>query len=127
MIKASVTLRDLDGFDAQLEEVVAAIEANLEEAADTVFKSASTTAAFIDRTGDLRGSIKKKKSKFEDGGYIVQASGAGKDKGHHAANVEFGHVLIFMGHPTGKRVTPHPFMRPAQEEGLRKALELFRK
>lgn len=127
MIKASVNVENIEGFDAQFKEVVKAIEHNLNEVATDVYEDAKTTAAFIDKTGNLRDSIKKKKSRYENGGYIVEASGKGKSKGYHAANVEFGHVMIAWGHPTGKRVPPHPFLRPALEQGFKKAVELFRK
>lgn len=126
MIKANVSLQNMDGFDYQLEEVVKAVEHNLNEVAEIVEQDAKSTSAFIDRTGNLRNSIKKRKSRFEDGGYIVIASGRGKDKGYHASLVEFGHTLIAWGHPTGKRVEPKPFLRPALEQGIRKAVELFK-
>lgn len=41
-------------------------------------------------TGNLQMSIKARKSKFKDGGWIVTAGGGGGDKGHHALLVEFG-------------------------------------
>jgi HK97 gp10 family phage protein len=126
MNRIRVSVENIQGFDAQFLEVVAAIEGKEEVVASVIESSAKSTAAFIDRTGNLRASIKKRKSKFENGGFIVEASGRGKSKGYHAANVEFGHVMIAWGRPTGKRVPPHPFMRPAAEEGIRKAVEVFR-
>ena len=128
MIKAGVSLKNMEGFDYQLEEVVKAIEHNLNEVAQIVETDAKATSAFIDITGNLRDSIKKRKSRYEDGGYIVMASGRGKKKGYHAANVEFGHALIAWGNPPKKttRVAPRPFMRPALEQGIRKAMELFK-
>lgn len=127
MIKASVRVENLDGFDAAFDEVVQAIDQNLDAVASLVENEAKNTAAFVDKTGNLRKSIRKQKSRYENGGYIVKASGGGSFKGHHAANVEFGHVMIAWGRPTGRRVPPHPFMRPAAEKGIRKAVELFRK
>lgn len=41
-------------------------------------------------TGNLALSVKAKKSKYADGGWICMASGAGKDEGYHAFIVEFG-------------------------------------
>jgi hypothetical protein len=127
MIKMGVRV-NIDGIDAQFEEVLAAIEGNLDAVANVVLHEAQATTAFDDSdyTGNLRASIKKRKSKFTDGGFIVEASGRGKSKGYHAANVEFGHVMIAWGNPTGKRVPAHPFMRPAAEKGFRSAVELFR-
>ena len=127
MIKAKVRVEDIEGLDAQFEDVIKAIEHNLSDVADIVKAEAQATSAFIDRTGNLRKSIKKIKSKFENGGFIVSASGKGTSKGYHAANVEYGHVLIAWGHSTGKRVAPRPFMRPALEQGIKKAVELFKK
>lgn len=126
MIKGTVSLKNFEGFDGQLAEVVRAVEENLSEVADIVHREAKASAGFADKTGNLRKSIRKKKSKFKNGGFIVSASGHGGDKGYHAALVEFGHVKFLWGKPTGERVPPHPFMRPALEIGLQKALELFR-
>lgn len=126
MSQAKVSIKNMEGFDYQLAEVIKVINHNFKEVATIAHNEAKTTAEFIDKTGNLRSSIKMRKSRYEDGGYIVRASGRGKDKGYHAANVEFGHVMIAWGHPTGKRVPPHPFMRKAQEAGIRKAMELFK-
>jgi len=126
MIKIGVRVEGMEDFDAQFAEVVQAIEENLDEVANTVLTEAKNTAAFIDKTGNLRGSIKKRKSKYKDGGYIVEAGGRGSSKGYHAFNVEVGHVLIAWGKPTGKRVPAKPFLRPAAEKGIRKAIEIFR-
>jgi len=125
MIKVGVQT-NLNGLDAQFEEIVQAIEQNLDAVATHVETEAKTTSAFHDKTGNLRASIRKRKSKFQDGGYIVEASGRGKAKGYHAANVEYGHVMIAWGRPTGRRVPAKPYMRPAAEKGIRKAIELFR-
>lgn len=125
MIKMSVQV-NIDGLDVALEEIVTAINGNLDAVATQVETEARSSAAFIDKTGNLRKSIKKRKSKFTDGGYIVEASGRGKSKGYHAANVEFGHVMIAWGNPTGKRVPAHPFLRPAVEKAFKVAVQLFR-
>ena len=128
MLKAEVVLNDIEGlFDAKFIEVVEAVNANLKETAELVCNEAKSTAGFIDRTGNLRKSIKLRKSKFEDGGYIVIATGKNKEKGYHAHLVEYGHVQISpSGKQIGKRVPPHPFMRPALEKGIVKAVALFR-
>ena len=130
MIKARVSLEDMEGFDAQYDEVVDAITANLSEVADVVLAAAKTSTAFRDKTGNLRMSIRKRKSRFENGGFIIMARGSNKtgDKGYHAHLVEFGHVMIdHKGRVTKLgRVPAHPFMRPAKEQGIRKAIELFR-
>lgn len=130
-------------FKSQLIEIMDAIDANLEEIAEFVYRDAKNTAEFIDRTGNLRASIAKRKSKFLEGGWIVKASGRNGrgdiGKGFHAHLVEFGHVIVARGKKTdkrfkrgkklgntGKRVQARPFMRPALAKGWAYALQLFR-
>lgn len=120
MIKSKVRLVETESVDAKIDEILDAIDANLEETANEVFENAKSTSLFADKTGDLRNSIKKKKSKFENGGYIVET------KAPHAHLIEFGHVLIYMGRVTGRRVAPRPFMRQALEKGHEFALRKFR-
>jgi hypothetical protein len=127
MIKVKVST-NLDVFDAAIGEIMDAVSQNLEEVAETVYQSAKTTVAFRDKSGRLRRSIALKKSKYEDG-YIVQARGTNKEGGgYHAHLIEYGHGLIAWGHPSKKTkfVAARPFMRPAKEEGIKKALQLFR-
>ena len=128
IVRLGIRVENIDGLDAQFMEVMEAIDANLEEIASYIEAEAQHTAAFIDKTGNLRKSVKKRKSRYKDGGYIVRASGKGKDKGYHAHLVEFGHVMLtYKGMPTKlRRVPAHPFMRPAAEKGIIKAVELFR-
>ena len=126
MIKAGIELRDIEGFDAQFEEVYDAVNANLEQVADFVLAEAQRSTEFIDRSGSLRKSIKKRPSKYKDGGFIVFAKGGNKKKGYHAHLVEFGHVQIPPGDLPGKRVPPHPFLRPALAKSIGLALTLFR-
>lgn len=131
MINVNVSLVNLQKeFDIALGDILEAVDKNLEEVADTIFQSAKTTPAFNDKTGSLRRSIRIKKSKYNDNGYIVAATGRNRGKGggvgYHAHFIEFGHVLIAWGRVTGKRVAARPFMRPAKEVGVRRAIELFR-
>ena len=57
------------------------------------------TSAFADKTGNLRESIRKEKSLFEQGGFVIVADAP------HAHLVEYGHG--------GKHPAPaHPFVRP---------------
>ena len=120
MMSAKVSVRNIAGLDAQLADVMLAVDQNLEATAQYVESEAKITSAFQDKTGNLRKSIKLKKSKFEDGGYIVRA------RAPHAHLVEFGHVLIAWGRVTGKRVPPKPFLRPALEKGIRYAVGKFK-
>jgi len=128
MIRAGVRLDNIEGFDAQLEEVVAAIDANLETVATAVYTEAKATSLFADKTGRLRISIRKRKSKYNDGGYIVMASGGTRAEGNHAHLVEFGHVMLNkFGAPTKlSRVPARPFLRKATEHGISLAISLFR-
>lgn len=109
---ASVTLSNFDeGIRSQVEANKDVIDDFLRGVAKQTATNARRTAAFVDKTGNLRRSIRMKKSKFVDGGFIVTATGRGKDKGYHAALVEFGHGIK----NSDKRVPPHPFLRPAVE------------
>lgn len=120
LLSARVSVKDIDGLDASLREIMDAIDQSLEATAQFVEHEAQITSAFQDKTGLLRKRIKLKKSKFEDGGYIVQA------RAPHAHLVEFGHVKFLWGRPTGERVPPHPYLRPALEKGIRYAVGKFK-
>ena len=112
MLSANVSVRDIAGLDASIDEVMDAMDANLKDIAEYVEQEAQTTLAYQDKTGKLRKKTQLKVSKYEDGGYIVQA------RAPHAHLVEYGHVLVAWGRVTGKRVKPHPFLRPALEKGV---------
>ena len=118
MIKASVNV-NLKGFEDALDEINRAIDANCEEVAEVVLDEARASAAFDDKTGKLRKSIKMKESKFDDGGFIVYSNAP------HAHLVEFGHDQIKGGRVVG-HVEAHPFLRPAKEKGIKKAMEVFK-
>ena len=147
MIRAKVSLENMEGFDAQLVEVLTAIDANLKETATVVRDDAKATLKASRITGNLHDSLSMRKSRYPDGGYIVMASGSNSQgdpfmgdikednpkkkprktkKGFHAFNVEFGHVMIAWGRVTGERVPPYPFLRPALEVGIKHAVNLFR-
>jgi len=119
-------------FDIALGDILDAVDQNLEAVAELVYQEAKTTTAFRDKTGNLRRAIRLRKSKYQDRGYIVIATGRNKEEGgagYHAHLVEFGHVMLAWGRVTkknGGRVDKHPFMRPAKEKGIRKAIELFK-
>lgn len=112
MVKATVRVKDIAGLDATIAEVMDAMDANLKDIAEYVEREAQTTLAYQDKTGKLRKKTKLRVSKYEDGGYIVQA------RAPHAHLVEYGHVAIPPGKLEGGRVKPHPFMRPALEKGV---------
>ena len=112
MLSATVQVKDIVGLDATIAEVMDAMDANLKDIAEYVEREAQTTLAYHDKTGKLRKKTKLKVSKYEDGGYIVQA------RAPHAHLVEYGHVAIPPGKLAGGRVKPHPFLRPALEKGV---------
>lgn len=120
MIEADVTVKNIEGFDSQFDDVFEAIEANLGEIASIVKTEADNTAEFVDKTGKLRKGNRKSKSRFEDGGYIVY------NREPHAHLVEYGHVMLTSKGEATKlgRVPAHPFMRKALEAGIAEAVKL---
>lgn len=125
-----ISINDLDELiTKQLADNEEVIDQFLSKVADAIRDEAKTTADFIDRTGNLRKSIGKRKSRFPRGGYIVKASGRNRAegatgaKGFHAWLVEFGHVKVLWGKRTSEMVRPHPFMSNAVKRGKRFALQ----
>jgi len=118
---ATVTVGDLDeAMREAIAQVKGGVDNLLSETATFIRDDAQRTSDFIDRSGNLRKSIRKRKSKFIDGGYIVSASGRNRsdEKGFHAWLVEFGHVKVLLGRRTSDRVKARPFMRKAKAKGL---------
>lgn len=91
------------------------IQENARKIAQLIAKEAKSSTSFKDQSGNLRKSIKAKKSRFEDGGYIVKAGGKGARQAHL---VEFGY-----GGP--KPAPPKPFLRPALDKNINAAKEIF--
>jgi hypothetical protein len=120
LMSAKVSLKDIDQLDVALADILKAVDQRLEDTAEVVEREAKTTSSFTDKGGKLRKSISKQKSKFEDGGWIVVA------RAPHAHLVEYGHVKFLWGRPTGERVAPRPFLRPALEKGIRYAVAKFK-
>ena len=126
MIKMKVDLREFIGFEDQLEEAMAANKPKLREIAKVIEARAEAILKPRRVTGNLENSVRVRVSKFEDGGYLVIASGGGSFEGYHSWLVEYGHVKMLWGKVTGERVGPAPYMRPAVEEGFNHAVGLFR-
>ena len=86
-----------------------------QQIADKIKVDAKASTAFVDKSGRLRRSIKRRKSKFDDGGYMVKAGGKGAMQ---AWLVEHGHAGPTKASP---RTPPHPFLRPAlnRNEGMK--------
>ena len=120
MIQGRVSRVALADLDAALDEILAAVDADLSGIADYVEAEAKTTARFADKTGNLRKTIKKRKSKFPEGGYIVVATAP------HAHLVEFGHAMWVKGVYVKDHVKPRRFLRQAKEKGWREAIRRFR-
>ena len=120
MIQGRVSRVALADLDAALDEILAAVDADLSGIADYVEAEAKTTARFADKTGNLRKTIKKRKSKFPEGGYIVVATAP------HAHLVEFGHASWVKGVYVKDHVKPRKFLRIAKEKGWREAIRRFR-
>ena len=120
MIQGRVSRVALADLDAALDEILAAVDADLSGIADYVEAEAKTTARFVDRSGNLRKTIKKRKSKFPEGGYIVVATAP------HAHLVEFGHAMWVKGVYVKDHVKPRKFLRKAKEKGWREAIRRFR-
>lgn len=120
MIQGRVSRVALADINAALEEILAAVDADLSGIADYVEAEAKTTARFADKSKTLRNSIKKRKSKFPEGGYIVVATAP------HAHLVEFGHAMWVKGVYVKDHVKPRKFLRKAKEKGWREAIRRFR-
>ena len=120
MIQGRVSRVALADINAALEEILAAVDADLSGIADYVEAEAKTTARFADKSKTLRNSIKKCKSKFPEGGYIVVATAP------HAHLVEFGHAMWVKGVYVKDHVKPRKFLRKAKEKGWREAIRRFR-
>ncbi len=120
MIQGRVSRVALADLDAALDEILVAVDADLSGIADYVEAEAKTTARFADKTGNLRKTIKKRKSKFPEGGYVVVATAP------HAHLVEFGHAMWVKGVYVKDHVKPRKFLRTAKEKGWREAIRRFR-
>ncbi len=93
---------------------------NAEKVANEIEFRAKATTAFLDKTGRLREAIKARKSKYEDGGWIVGAWAP------HAWLVEFGHDLInpYTGKKVG-RVMGRSYLRAALNSAISSARAKF--
>ena len=111
-------------IDWNPEPFIKKLEEYLDDQAEVIAKSiaaeAKASTAFKDEEtgpnkGKLRKSIKAKKSRYPDGGWIAQAGGKGA---RQAWLVEHGH-----GGPAP--APAHPYLRPALYKNIDKAKALF--
>lgn len=99
-------------IDAIMPEVAAWADDIVNAVADELVKETrkNARAAFTDRSGKLRKSIRKKKSKFGDATMIVQASMPHAHLVEHGHNVKIKKDGRVLGHAPA-----HPFLGPAAE------------
>jgi len=98
----------------------------LEPLADEIVKEAKASTAFKDwkkKRPGLRESIRKQKNPDKTYGWLVRA---GSKRGAYQAHlVEYGHKLINSeGVQTGV-VDEHPFLRPAKEKVISRAVAII--
>ena len=91
------------------------VDQHLEELAGEIEDEAKATHFPTSKTGALKRSIKKQKSRYKDGGYIVKATAP------HAHLVEYGHLLVLPGGIVAGHVPAHPFLHNARNRVLRRA------
>ena len=107
---------DTKSFEQQLQEH---LDDKAKQIAAQIRKDARASAAFIDKSGRLRKSIKSRKSKFDDGGYIVKAGGRGAMQA----------FLIEHGRGPGGwhngSVPAKPYLRPALDRNIDLARQKF--
>ena len=104
---AEVAVKFPEALD--LSEIKGPMDEVFKAYAERVRDEARASTAFEDRARKLRPSIRIKKSKFEDGGYIVYS------KEPHAHLVELGHLQVRNGKVVGF-VPAHSFLRTALEK-----------
>ena len=102
-MSAQVTI-DTKQFEQQLSEF---INENAETIAKQIAADAKASVNVV--TGNLKKSIRAKKSKFDDGGWIVQATAP------HAFIIEYGR----------KAAPAYPYLRPALEKNIAAARAMF--
>lgn len=95
----------------------------LEPLADEIVKEAKASSAFKDWKKDrpgLRESIRKQKNPDKTYGWLVRA---GSKRGAYQSHlVEFGHQLVNSKGETVGMVPEHPFLRPAKEKVISRAV-----
>ncbi len=107
----------LEGIEA---EVRVAFDRLLGPIAERVAAAARNSAAFADKTGKLRQSIKALPSRYEGGGWIVVASAP------HAHLIEFGHAMVGKDGTVQGHAPAHPFLRPARDRIARDVIHEIR-
>jgi len=106
-------------FDWNQNRVELAVEKAVEEAAARGARIVAADARrnAPKRTGKLASQIAISESKFEGGGYIVEAQGAGNYDRFYASFVELG----------TKNTAAQPFLRPAAHKNRRRIQRLYQR
>ena len=113
-------------FAALGDEAIPDLQAASDIAGKYILAKAKSTSAFVDKTGNLRSSIRFSKTKrtprksYNVIGKIYTLPKVGP----HAHLVEFGHKIVRNGQVFGK-VKPHPFLRPAADESKEEVLNII--
>jgi len=92
----------------------------------TPIRLATDTGDIVVEGGDLKAAIMKEVQLDANyrGGFVN--IGFGKEQGHIALWVEYGHRLVTRGrHRQIGTVAPHPFMRPGLDAAYDRAIEAF--
>lgn len=103
---------DYSDFNVELEKY---LDENARDICIQIRKDAKASTAFKDITGNLRKSIKIKKSKFEGGGYLTKAGGKGAMQSW----------LVEHGHGGPRPAPAHPYLRPALVRNIEYAKKKF--
>jgi hypothetical protein len=114
---------------AIMQEVRQCVNPGLRAVAAEVATRARNTAAFVDKTGNLRRSIRVEDPGPESPFVLVKAgdyahSGAGETYAPHAHLIEYGHAKVTPGGRVVGFTPARPFMGPAAEEVLQRADEI---
>jgi len=104
-----------------MEELEKFLDEKSEVIAKQIARDAKTMVpGFQDKSGRLRRSIRAKKSKYADGGWITRAGGKGAMQ---AFLVEHGHGPGAKG--LGTTAQPHPYLEPARMQNIAFARQQF--
>ena len=115
---------DVGGIIAEVKE---AVRPGLRAVADEVAARARSTAAFVDKTGELRKSIRVEDPGQDAPFLLVRAGEYTYDSKHyspHAHLIEFGHAKVTPGGRVLGFTPARPFMAPAVSEVLERADEI---
>jgi len=103
-------------FANMSDEAEAILDEAAEKGAKVVLSTAKNTAAFKDRTGALRKSLRIKKEKTKAKNKVSYQIGPKYAKKNSSGGVNYGHLVEF-GVPS-RGIPARPFLRPALDENF---------